>query len=70
MELSLKQNLDNPGRTIRAGIGLSLLSLAIFPPSCLRTSKHVALLASLGTLSLVEAALGYCLCKDAGLTRL
>ncbi len=68
--MELKQNLDTTGRSIRAGIGLSLLGLAMFPPDTMRTSKQVTLLATLGTLSLAEAALGYCVCKDAGLTRL
>jgi hypothetical protein len=70
MELSLKQNLDNTGRVIRTGLGLSLLGMAMFPPTALKTSKFVPLFASLGTLSLVEAALGYCVCKDVGLTRM
>jgi len=52
------------------GLGVSLLGLALFPPSALRTSKRVTLLASLGTASLIEAALGYCVCKDAELIKL
>jgi hypothetical protein len=59
MELTLKPNLDQRGRIIRTGLGISLLSLALFPPSALKTSKYAALLASLGTASLIEAALGY-----------
>jgi hypothetical protein len=70
MELSLKPNLDKRGRIIRMGLGVSLLGLALFPPSALRTSKRVTLLASLGTASLIEAALGYCVCKDAELIKL
>ncbi len=65
MLLPIKQNLDNTGKMIRAGLGLSLLGLAMFPPAVLKTSKSVTLLATLGTLSLVEAALGYCVCTDA-----
>lgn len=65
MELPIEQNLDNTGRMIRAGVGLSLLGLALFPPGALKTSKSVTLLASLGTLSLVEAGLGYCVGAEA-----
>jgi hypothetical protein len=70
MKLTLKPNLDQRGRIIRTGLGISLLGLALFPPSVLKTSRYATLLTSLGALSLIEAAFGYCVCKDAGLTKL
>jgi putative Mn2+ efflux pump MntP len=65
MDLPFEQNLDNTGRMIRAGLGVSLLGMALFPPALLRSSKTVTLLASIGTISLVEAAMGYCVGADA-----
>jgi hypothetical protein len=64
MELQITHNIDSRGKLIRAGLGLSLLGVAMFPPDALKTSKWVTLLASLGTLSLAEAALGYCAGTD------
>jgi hypothetical protein len=64
MELQITHNIDNRGKLIRAGLGLSLLGMAMFPPEALKTSKWVTLLASLGAISLAEAALGYCAGTD------
>ncbi|MGE5421829.1 MAG: YgaP-like transmembrane domain [Ignavibacteriales bacterium] len=58
MKLSIKPNLGNADRSIRAAIGMVCLGLALFRSSILPKPSSI-ILGALGVALLLEAASGY-----------
>lgn len=61
MNLELKPNVGDVDRTIRAAAGIAMIGIA---ESGMVSSRWAATMGILGTMKLVEAALGYCVLYD------